>query len=145
MIFEKPMNIQKKTDLGRMINNPSAEVIGDPDVSNSGKHSKTTKAPKSRVSNKDDSSSNEVQAMFLPNIEEHKSPSKTVQRELIELDAVQAEAHEALDQIEQSKVKKSRKQKQSPDVSMKRAKTPLLTQAADLTTSDYNMESKRRP
>jgi hypothetical protein len=49
--------------------------------------------------------------MFLPNIEEHKSPSKTVQRELIELDAVQAEAHEALDQIEQSKVKKSRKQK----------------------------------
>ena len=47
--------------------------------------------------------------MYLPDIEEHKSPSKIVKRDLIELDAVQAEAHQALDQIEQSKVKKSRK------------------------------------
>ena len=126
-----------------MFYNPSSDVIGEPEITNSGKASRTTKAPKSKGSKRDDSSSNEVQEMFLPGIEEHKSPSKIAKRELIELDAVQAEAHQALDQIEQSKEKKSRKKK-SPDVSIERTTTPL-TQVADMTTSEHNIQSKRRP
>ena len=43
-----------------MINNPSADVIGEPVPVNSGKASRTTKAPRSKGSKKEDSSSNEA-------------------------------------------------------------------------------------
>ena len=95
MVFEQPKDLKKRN--GFMDSNPSSDSLEERKAPGTGKtgRSKTTKNPSREPNSKreDSSSSGAAPQMFLPHIEEHRSPSKIAKRELIELDAVQAEAH----------------------------------------------------